>query len=97
MEQDLQLTPGVITYDAPMSACEKYRQPGHALALCKTMQGRQLTPDVISSKALMSTCERSQQPEKAFAVFETMQGQQLWEASERLWEESAGSKGIGSG
>ena len=55
--------PGVVTYSALISACEKGKQPEQALELFEAMKQQGVVPDVITYNALISACEKGKQPE----------------------------------
>ena len=48
------LAPGVITYNAAISACEKGRQPHRAMTLLADMQLHGLAHDVITYSAALA-------------------------------------------
>jgi len=52
------VVPGVITYSASISACEKGKQTERALEVFKGMSWQGVVPDVITCSALISTCEK---------------------------------------
>jgi len=49
-----QLEPGVISYSAAISACEKAQECGQALGLMRELQCSHLKPNVISYSATIS-------------------------------------------
>ena len=57
------LVPDVITYSAAISACEKGKQPRHAVHILQDMQGYGITPDVMPYFAT-DACEEVQKPQR---------------------------------
>ena len=58
MLQKQWLTPNVITYSAPISACEKGAKAERALGLFEVLLKNSRTPDVITYNASISASEK---------------------------------------
>ena len=52
--------PGVISYNALISACEKGKELRQAVNICDAMLRQGIKPSTISYSALMSACEKGQ-------------------------------------
>ena len=52
------LTPGVVSFNAAISACEKGKLYEGAVGLLKEMVHQLLTPNVVSFSAAISACEK---------------------------------------
>ena len=62
----------LITYNAVISACEKFTQPERALELLGSMKWQVVVPDRITCNALISACEKGEQLQRALDLFESM-------------------------
>ena len=71
------LLPGVITYNALISACEKGALPQRALELFGRMLNQGLLPNVITYFALVKDCERGTLAQRAMQLLEAMLHQSL--------------------
>ena len=57
------MQPDVITYNSLISACEKGKNPEHALQIFDSMEHQRVQLDVITFSSLISACEKAKNPE----------------------------------